>query len=191
MSRSMDLRESVVRQQEAMGHIVRTGQQANYLARAVDPLRSRGFCPGEIERGNGLCAERRRECRHRKEGCYYCSTQHELLLWITSRGRWQSLCPTARGCFECSATALPSTLPDEKYRLLCRALDRVAAAFFEPLLRTPRTRIPSMLPWLFRQAVMKDVVRVGKLACQHQPSLVVAIRRENHVGRANGPWVAT
>src|SRR3989441_12512838 len=82
MSRNIDLRESVVRQQEAMGHIVRTGQEANYLARAVDPLRSRGFCPGEIDRGNGLCAERRRECRHRKEGCYYCSTQHELLLGL-------------------------------------------------------------------------------------------------------------
>src|SRR2546426_5889002 len=80
MSRDIDLRESVVRQQEAMGHTVRTPYQANYLARAVDPLRSREYCPGEIDRGNGLCAERRRECRHRKEGCYYCSSQHELLL---------------------------------------------------------------------------------------------------------------
>src|SRR6266850_2569483 len=145
------LRESVVRQQEAMGHTVRTPQKANYLARAVDPLRSREYCPGEIDRGNGLCAERRRECRHRQEGCYYCSTQHKLLLWITSRGKWQSLSPTARGCFECTAAALPFTLPDEKYRLLCRALDRVAAAFFAPLLRTQRTHIPSMLPRLFRR----------------------------------------
>src|SRR5437016_6128840 len=80
MSRNIDLREGAVRQQEAMGHTVRTGYRANYLARAVDPLRSRGYCPGEIDRGNGLCTERRRECRHRKEGCHYCSTQHELLL---------------------------------------------------------------------------------------------------------------
>src|SRR6267142_5207815 len=80
MSGNIDLRESVVRQQEAMGHTVRTPYQANYLARAVDPLRSREYCPGEIDRGNGLCAECRRECRQRKEGCYYCSTQHKLLL---------------------------------------------------------------------------------------------------------------
>src|SRR3989441_12187798 len=82
MSRNIDLCESVVRQQEAMGHTVCTGKQANYLARGVDSLGSRGCCPGKIDRGNGLCAERRRECRHRKEGYNYCSTQHELLLGL-------------------------------------------------------------------------------------------------------------
>src|SRR5207249_11621954 len=103
-----------------MGHTVSAGHQANYLTRAVDPLRRRGDCPGEVDRGNGLCAERRRECRHRKEGCYYCSTQHELLLGslLAARG---GLSPTAIGCFKCTATAKPSPLPDENYRVLCRA----------------------------------------------------------------------
>src|SRR5213593_759430 len=117
MSWDIDLRESVVRQQEAMGHTVCTGYQANYLTRAVDPLRSRGYCPGEIDRGNGLCAERRRECRHRKEGRYYCSTQHELLLesFLSASGGLSVL--PREAVFKCKATALPSTLPDDHVSL--------------------------------------------------------------------------
>src|SRR5438093_10083199 len=51
---------------------------ANYVARAVDPLRSRQESPRDIDRGDGECVGRGRKCGRRKERCYYFSAKHRL-----------------------------------------------------------------------------------------------------------------